>query len=108
MFMLAWPFSLLYPHPPCQAPSFLSPSLASPALQPPSIGLDSKMLMPGCPCWSVWKDAPCLAPSFLSPSRSEEHTSELQSLRHLVCRLLLEKKKTRNPSAHSSAKLNIT
>src|SRR5262245_65634371 len=26
--------------------------------------------------------------------RSEEHTSELQSLRHLVCRLLLEKKKT--------------
>src|SRR5262245_64513914 len=29
-----------------------------------------------------------------SPTRSEEHTSELQSLRHLVCRLLLEKKKT--------------
>src|SRR5947199_2855405 len=29
-----------------------------------------------------------------SRSRSEEHTSELQSLRHLVCRLLLEKKKT--------------
>src|SRR5471030_2304261 len=28
-----------------------------------------------------------------SACRSEEHTSELQSLRHLVCRLLLEKKK---------------
>src|ERR1035438_10921932 len=28
--------------------------------------------------------------------RSEEHTSELQSLRHLVCRLLLEKKKNNN------------
>src|SRR5262245_63032830 len=28
-----------------------------------------------------------------SSIRSEEHTSELQSLRHLVCRLLLEKKK---------------
>src|SRR5437899_6831454 len=27
-------------------------------------------------------------------TRSEEHTSELQSLRHLVCRLLPEKKKT--------------
>src|SRR5947199_3353561 len=27
-----------------------------------------------------------------SSARSEEHTSELQSLRHLVCRLLLEKK----------------
>src|ERR1035441_10858553 len=31
-----------------------------------------------------WEDA---------DGRSEEHTSELQSLRHLVCRLLLEKKK---------------
>src|SRR5258705_8293774 len=29
------------------------------------------------------------------PDRSEEHTSELQSLRHLVCRLLLRKKKKR-------------
>src|SRR5947199_8916920 len=29
-------------------------------------------------------------------SRSEEHTSELQSLRHLVCRLLLEKKKRKS------------
>src|SRR5258705_9776674 len=29
----------------------------------------------------------------LQTDRSEEHTSELQSLRHLVCRLLLEKKK---------------
>src|SRR5947199_7227495 len=29
-------------------------------------------------------------------ARSEEHTSELQSLRHLVCRLLLEKKKKKN------------
>src|SRR5262245_56626138 len=30
-------------------------------------------------------------PSLLHDHRSEEHTSELQSLRHLVCRLLLEK-----------------
>src|SRR5258707_9109522 len=29
--------------------------------------------------------------------RSEEHTSELQSRQYLVCRLLLEKKKTRDP-----------
>src|SRR5258706_5809687 len=29
------------------------------------------------------------------PARSEEHTSELQSLTNLVCRLLLEKKKAR-------------
>src|SRR2546425_4327073 len=30
------------------------------------------------------------------PARSEEHTSELQSLAYLVCRLLLEKKKKQN------------
>src|SRR5690349_24116867 len=30
---------------------------------------------------------------FADPARSEEHTSELQSRRDLVCRLLLEKKK---------------
>src|SRR5437899_7518062 len=32
-------------------------------------------------------------PAYFHSRRSEEHTSELQSLRHLVCRLLLEKKK---------------
>src|SRR5438445_8751598 len=32
----------------------------------------------------------------LSGTRSEEHTSELQSRQYLVCRLLLEKKKTKN------------
>src|SRR5438876_4417612 len=32
-------------------------------------------------------------------ARSEEHTSELQSPVHLVCRLLLVKKKVRRPSA---------
>src|SRR5258708_22975536 len=37
----------------------------------------------------------CLAPC-LFVSRSEEHTSELQSPDHLVCRLLLEKKKIEN------------
>src|SRR2546422_4343958 len=38
------------------------------------------------------------------PDRSEEHTSELQSRLHLVCRLLLEKKKTlhiRQPRSES-------
>src|SRR2546425_9211392 len=34
-----------------------------------------------------------------SRDRSEEHTSELQSLAYLVCRLLLEKKKNRLPDA---------
>src|SRR5687767_15676924 len=33
---------------------------------------------------------------FTALNRSEEHTSELQSLAYLVCRLLLEKKKNKN------------
>src|SRR5258705_1732960 len=36
--------------------------------------------------------------------RSEEHTSELQSLRHLVCRLLLEKKKKHRRCTSQSPK----
>src|ERR1039458_10622301 len=36
------------------------------------------------------------SPTYFTDVRSEEHTSELQSLRHLVCRLLLEKKKNKN------------
>src|SRR2546425_9395197 len=35
-----------------------------------------------------------------SPHRSEEHTSELQSLAYLVCRLLLEKKKKTDTTHH--------
>src|SRR3989442_2118592 len=36
------------------------------------------------------------------PDRSEEHTSELQSRPHLVCRLLLEKKKKKNTTSRIS------
>src|SRR5437899_7474154 len=39
----------------------------------------------------------------LMEARSEEHTSELQSLRHLVCRLLLEKKKRRKRTTTPAA-----
>src|SRR5258708_19661248 len=38
-----------------------------------------------------------------SRRRSEEHTSELQSPDHFVCRLLLEKKKTIPPITHSTS-----
>src|SRR5258706_11835274 len=40
---------------------------------------------------NTWRTKPCT--SVGCASRSEEHTSELQSLTNLVCRLLLEKKK---------------
>src|SRR5438046_7548458 len=38
--------------------------------------------------------------------RSEEHTSELQSLTNLVCRLLLEKKKKKNKKTNRNQKQN--
>src|SRR5258708_9307492 len=46
---------------------------------------------------SAWSSDVC------SSDRSEEHTSELQSPDHLVCRLLLEKKKTARQSEESTA-----
>src|SRR5690349_22735643 len=44
---------------------------------------------------SIWRTlvrSACIAPDRSAAWRSEEHTSELQSRRDLVCRLLLEKK----------------
>src|SRR5437016_13646449 len=52
-----------------------------------SLGNDEVLLNCGA------ADCMTAAPQFRSTSRSEEHTSELQSLTNLVCRLLLEKKK---------------
>src|SRR5947199_6286797 len=49
------------------------------------------------PCTAAVRPVPMIVEvvtSTIIGTRSEEHTSELQSLRHLVCRLLLEKKKT--------------
>src|ERR1041385_9409140 len=58
-----------------------------------------------------------LSPVYHANHRSEEHTSELQSRLHLVCRLLLEKKKNkkdqtthvtkRTPQAQSVRKIGF-
>src|SRR5256884_2618391 len=62
---------------------------------PPS----SAFILPPCSCAPVSSAASLAALSDMRPpftprqDRSEEHTSELQSRLHLVCRLLLEKKK---------------
>src|SRR2546422_6603780 len=53
-----------------------------------SVECDHSLTMP------IASGSRCRAAS--SKVRSEEHTSELQSRLHLVCRLLLEKKKKRN------------
>src|SRR5262245_63355337 len=50
---------------------------------------------------------PVLARAARTDRRSEEHTSELQSLRHLVCRLLLEKKKKSNFRRRHYNKLSL-
>src|SRR5690349_23815330 len=61
------------------------------------------------PYTTLFRSAPCcgrappawgLGPP-AAPNRSEEHTSELQSRRDLVCRLLLEKKKNRRQATKS-------
>src|ERR1035441_7984051 len=63
--------------------------------QPFHFGLQDDSLFAFAGLWDCWTDArgqmveSC---SILTTTRSEEHTFELQSLRHLVCRLLLEKK----------------
>src|ERR1039458_2565518 len=53
----------------------------------------------------VWKVVGAMLAHRVYNCRSEEHTSELQSLRHLVCRLLLEKREvyTGTPSAATCA-----
>src|SRR5438045_5512374 len=61
-----------------------------------------------------WRAPPSSPPRSVSPAsrsvccdtpRSEEHTSELQSLRHLVCRLLLEKKNNSAPKTPTRRRL---
>src|SRR5437660_3153680 len=62
--------------------------------------------------FSAWRRrAPPWRPPSRSPTpgnrpRSEEHTSELQSRGHLVCRLLLEKKKTKKKLEGYTSRFN--
>src|SRR2546425_6869588 len=69
-----FPYTTLFRSPPATRPY--------PAPRPPVSTSTSSMK-----CWSS------LRPCWSVAGRSEEHTSELQSLAYLVCRLLLEKKK---------------
>src|SRR5205823_11219230 len=58
--------------------------------------------------WGEWRTMRCCwrAGSRVDITRSEEHTSELQSLAYLVCRLLLEKKKKKNPLTTTTLKIS--
>src|SRR5436853_2904403 len=55
-----------------------------------------------------WHDGGLSRQHFRHPQRSEEHTSELQSLRHLVCRLLLEKKKNGQSSCFEIMRAQVS
>src|SRR5205814_8746694 len=72
--------------PPCR--------LAGPCLDPRFLLANSNLPTRRCPWgpeqWPKGADLSCIVTNIPTTSRSEEHTSELQSLRHLVCRLLLE------------------
>src|SRR2546422_5601199 len=60
-------------------------------------------------CASMIRTSCASSPSFnFAQVRSEEHTSELQSRLHLVCRLLLEKKKKDHITRHEHLKLSST
>src|SRR5690242_21466619 len=77
-------------------------SFTSPSNNPQVLGLVSMIAATSGPslslsaCASTWPLGLAGTSSTVKPAkRSEEHTSELQSHVNLVCRLLLEKKKTR-------------
>src|SRR2546422_2344379 len=57
------------------------------------------VLNAGCP-QHVWRSS--------NSTRSEEHTSELQSRLHLVCRLLLEKKKKKTMTTRTYSNITTT
>src|SRR5205823_14836724 len=67
-----------------------SEAVATPADDPP-IPVPHAVRLTGTPSSEVWETAPAI-----SNFEIGEHTSELQSLAYLVCRLLLEKKKKKN------------
>src|SRR5438045_9193695 len=79
-------------HPPTTEIYTLSLHDALPIL--PTNGRSNQLTAGGTTGWHAERSpASSSSASATSSCRSEEHTSELQSLRHLVCRLLLEKKK---------------
>src|SRR5690625_5976350 len=72
------------------------PERAKPARKRPRSSRSTPHCSPGV-VWMItrrWYRLPSMDSNRYQRRRSEEHTSELQSRGHLVCRLLLEKKKT--------------
>src|SRR3989441_9601458 len=92
------PRSTLFPY----TTLFRSPAPAKPRQTPPAVEAQGFLTVAADPFGQVYIDGvdagqtPLIEYAVKPGRRSEEHTSELQSLAYLVCRLLLEKKKTEN------------
>src|SRR3712207_8321083 len=87
-----FPYTTLFRSPQQQQPLRLIPMLAN---HRKHIRHDARPALPGtAPCHRISMRITCHTAVARTTSRSEEHTSELQSRQYLVCRLLLEKKKT--------------
>src|SRR2546425_3994044 len=89
------PRSTLFPY----TTLFRSPPSHHPDLQAGHSGSSCSPEVSGSD-WQ-WGRRPCRTRRRGPTKRSEEHTSELQSLAYLVCRLLLEKKKIVGAGVHS-------
>src|SRR2546425_15491 len=85
-----FPYTTLFrsPSPPRPRATRRPPAPGSPPRIPSSSTGRSRISAPSSGCMPRCRSTPGVSAS----SRSEEHTSELQSLAYLVCRLLLEKK----------------
>src|SRR5690349_21954293 len=69
--------------------------------------LQAGSAMPVAVAFRAGQQGPQPGIGFLEAQRSEEHTSELQSRRDLVCRLLLEKKKKKKKQKQIHKDTNI-
>src|SRR2546423_6658331 len=105
----------LFPNPPLSQSIDLSASTA--ALPAPPEGAPLMTDIPrlrtgrvGAQFWSVWIPVATRGPEAVQMTleRSEEHTSELQSLAYLVCRLLLEKKNLYSRLLVASGRFEVT
>src|SRR2546425_6192830 len=94
------PRSTLFPYTTLFRSAFLPGEVCPPpsAVPGPSVALPHRPAAP----------RPGSAPTTSGNCRSEEHTSELQSLAYLVCRLLLEKKKHRHPTSRTDSRPRTT
>src|SRR3989449_7293858 len=92
-------FGDLHVHTTFSADAFIRslPMLQGEGAHPPADACDFARFCSGLDFWSITDHAESISPQHWRETRSEEHTSELQSRLHLVCRLLLEKKKKTQP-----------